>query len=445
MDPDIAPVLEWKEKGSRPSGQEVAASSPATKHYWLTWGLLSIEDGVLLRKFAKRDGTGEYNQIITPRSMQKELLYLLHKGKLGGHLGRRRTMEHLLQNYYWHDVRTDVELYVQQCEECQRVKEPSKRPRAPLGEMPVGGPLDRVATDILGPLPTSMKGNNYVLVATDHFTKWVEILPIPDMRARTCADYLLNEVFARFGTPLTLHSDQGTNYESKIIADLCHMLDICKTRTSPGRPQGNGQTERFNRTLIRMVKCFLKGEQTHWDRHLGCLAGAYRQSRHDSTGMTPNLMMLGREVRSTAELRFGVNKKQGNRPPTMHVQEIREKLQHAHDIARVHLKNASRRNKLLFDKKAAEEKYNIGDLVWYETHQGQKHITPKLRTPYQGPFMVYQARGVNYEILLHGGIRNWVHHNRLKRYQGIKFPPGYFQALQAAKAEEKARQRAGKP
>ena len=285
-----------------------------------------------------------------------------------------------------------------------------------------------------------MKGNNYVLVATDHFTKWVEILPIPDMHARTCADYLLNEVFAHFGTPLTLHSDQGTNYEGKIIADLCHMLDIRKTRTSPGRPQGNGQTERFNRTLIRMVKCFLKGEQTHWDRHLGCLAGAYRQSRHDSTGMTPNLMMLGREVRSTAELWFGVNKKQGDRPPTMYVQEIREKLQHAHDIARVHLKNASRRNKLLFDKKAAEEKYNIGDLVWYETHQGQKHITPKLQTPYQGPFMVYQARGVNYEILLHEGIRNWVHHNRLKHYQGIKFPPDYFQVLQAAKAEEKARQ-----
>ena len=128
------------------------------KHYWLTWGLLSIEDGVLLCKFAKRDGTGEYNQIIIPRSMQKELLYLLNKGKLGGHLGRRWTMEHLLQNYYWYEVHTDVELYVQQCEECQKVKEPSKRPRAPLGEMPVGGPLDRIATDILGPLTDINEG-----------------------------------------------------------------------------------------------------------------------------------------------------------------------------------------------------------------------------------------------------------------------------------------------
>ena len=142
-------MLEWKEGGSRPSGQEVAASSPATKHYWLTWGLLSVEDGVLLWKFIKRDGTGEFDQIITPRSMQKELLYHLHKGRLGGHLGRRQTMEHLLQNYYWHEMHIDVDLYVQQSEECQKVKEPSKCPRAPLGEMP----LDRAVTDILGPLP----------------------------------------------------------------------------------------------------------------------------------------------------------------------------------------------------------------------------------------------------------------------------------------------------
>ena len=143
-------------------------------------------------------------------------------------------MEHLLQNYYWHEMRTDAELYVQQCEECQRVKETRKQPRAPLGEMPVGGPLDRVATDIMGPLPKSAKGNTHILVATDHFMKWVEILPIPDTTAETCADYLLNEVFARFGTPVMIHSDQGSNYESKVIADLCHLLDIRKTRTSPG-------------------------------------------------------------------------------------------------------------------------------------------------------------------------------------------------------------------
>ena len=251
--------------------------------------------------------------------------------------------------------------------ESKGVPRGTPKPRAPLGEMPVGGPLDRVATDILGPLPKSAKGNTHILVVTDHFTKWAEILPIKDTTAETCADYLLNEVFARFGTPLTIHSDQGSNYESKIIADLCHLLDTRKTRTSPGRPQGNGQTERFNQMLIRMIKCFLKGEQTHWDQHLGCLTRAYRQSHHDSTGMTPNLMMLGREVCSTAELHFGVSSDKNGKLPPVHVQEIRDKLQHAHDMAQVHLRNSSKKRKTLFDRKVQEEKYNIGDLVWYET------------------------------------------------------------------------------
>ena len=139
-----------------------------------------------------------------------------------------------------------------------------------------------------------------------------------------------------------------------------------------------------------------------------------RRSCHDSTGMTPNLMMLGREVRSTAELCFGVSTDKNGKLSAVHVQEIRDKLQHAHDVARVHLKNSSKKRKILFDRKVQEEKYNIGDLVWYETSRGQWHITPKLRTHYQGPYMVYQTKGVNYEILMDDGKRSWVHHNHLK-------------------------------
>ena len=127
----------------------------------------------------------------------------MHKGLLGGHLGKRHTTEHLLQTYYWFDVQTDVDLYVMQCEQCQKVKEPAKRPRAPLGQLPVGGPLDWVGVDILGPLPLSTRCNRYILVAIDHFTKWVEILPIPDQSAETCTEHLLNEFFARFGNPTT--------------------------------------------------------------------------------------------------------------------------------------------------------------------------------------------------------------------------------------------------
>ena len=71
------------------------------------------------------------------------------------------------------------------------------------------------------------------------------------------------------------------------------MLEIHKTRTTAGHPQCNGLVERMNRTLICMIKSFLRGEEDQWDRHLGCLVGAYRSTRHSSTGLTPNKLMLG--------------------------------------------------------------------------------------------------------------------------------------------------------
>ena len=126
----------------------------------------------------------------------------------------------------------------------------------------------------MGPLPETARGNKYILTVTDYFTKWVEIFPVPDFTAITCARIILNEVISRFGCPYDLNSDQGTNYESHIFAELCRILEIRKTRTSPGNPRCNGQTERFNKTLIRMIKAYLKDEQRDWDLYLGCLAAA---------------------------------------------------------------------------------------------------------------------------------------------------------------------------
>ena len=101
----------------------------------------------------------------------------------------------------------------------------------------VGAPLDRVATDVLGPLPWTPRGNRYILAVTDYFTRWTEVYAIPDQTASTCAYVLLEEFFMRYGFPLSLHSDQGKNYESQLMAELCEMLEIRKTRTSPGHQQ----------------------------------------------------------------------------------------------------------------------------------------------------------------------------------------------------------------
>ena len=98
---------------------------------------------------------------------------------------------------------------------------------------------------------------------------------MPDQAVTTCDEVMLNKVIARFGCLLSLHSDQGKNYKSKIFAELCKLLEIQKKRTSPGNPRCNGQAEHFNRTLLKMIKAYFRGEQRNWEKHLGCLATAY--------------------------------------------------------------------------------------------------------------------------------------------------------------------------
>ena len=101
----------------------------------------------------------------------------------------------------------------------------------------------------------------------------------------------MNEFFSRFGYPFTIHTDQGQNFESKLFR-----AKIQKTHTTAYRPSGNGQVERFNRTLMNAVRCFVDKAPEKWDVHVPQIAGAIRSSVHRSTGSTANRLMLGREV-----------------------------------------------------------------------------------------------------------------------------------------------------
>ena len=90
--------------------------------------------------------------------------------------------------------------------------------------------MERIAVDVLGPLPMTDSGNQYILLAQDYFTKWPEAFPVPDQQASTVADVLVNEFFSRFGVPMELHTDQGRNFESELFQEVYLLLGIKKTR-----------------------------------------------------------------------------------------------------------------------------------------------------------------------------------------------------------------------
>ncbi|PIK58186.1 hypothetical protein BSL78_04910 [Apostichopus japonicus] len=150
--------------------------------------------------------------------------------------------------------------------------------------------------DIMGPLPVSSRGNRYVVVIADYFTKWTEAFAIADMEAETVARVLVEEFICRFGVPEELHTDQGRQFESELFQHMCRLLDIHKTRTTPFHPQSDGMVERFNRTLEDMLSLVVSENQKDWDAWLPYLLMAYRSAEHESTGFSPAEIMLGRMV-----------------------------------------------------------------------------------------------------------------------------------------------------
>ena len=125
-----------------------------------------------------------------------------------------------------------------------------------------------VAVDILGPLPESEAGNSYILVAGDYFTKWMEAYAIPNQETATIAKKLVDEMFCRFSPPEQLHSDQGRQFESTLMKEICDILKIKKTRTSAYHPQCDGLVERFNRTLLSMLSTTTKDHPFNWENQI---------------------------------------------------------------------------------------------------------------------------------------------------------------------------------
>ena len=425
-DINVGPVVRWFSSGSKPEGSIAASSSPETRHYLQCWDALVLKNGILMRKFKKKDGSGEYDQLVVPSCLRKDVLFQMHNSLLSGHLGQKKTKEKLLQRYYWYQAREDVNLWVSQCDICGANKPPVHKPRAPLGSMPVGAPLDRLSTDLLGPFPRTARGNRYVLVVTDQFTKWVEIVAIPDQSAETTARVILNEVIARFGSPISIHSDLGGNYESRIFRELCDLLEIKKSRTSVRNPKGNGQTERFNKTLVHMIRAYLTGEQNEWDLNLGCLAAAYRATPNESSKMTPNLLMLGKEVRLPAEIAFGSTAMSGESVSSYgeYVEKLKTNMQRAHDFCRKYLKESAKRQSDIYDHRQLLHKYDKGDLVWFLQATRKETICPKLQMPYAGPFLVKEKLSNQNYILQFAkdGSTKVVHHDKLKPYMGNSPP-----------------------
>ena len=266
------------------------------------------------------------------------------------------------------------------------VPTPSPKLKAELHPVKAGYPMQMVATDILGPLPLTPNGNSYLLVATDYFTRWVEAYPIPNQEATTVASKLTNELFFRFSLPDQLHSDQGRQFESVLISEICKLLQIHKSRTTAYHPQGDGLVELFNRTLLDMLSTTIKDYQGNWENHIRAVCMAYNTSVQPTTGFTPFYLMFGRQARIPVDVMYGSPVVESS--PSTYASELKKLLTTAYNKVRAKMDTQFQRQKQFYDKKVHGKPYQVGDLVWLYSPAVPPGYSKKLHHPWSGPFEI---------------------------------------------------------
>ena len=264
------------------------------KAYWHEWDTIELRDDLLFKKRFRDVGNDAEYLFLMPAVLRNEVFRQLHENVTGGHLGRRKTYDKIRKRFYLCSMYTNASYWCRTCSTCGSRKMPHKSAKAPMRLYNVGFPMELIGLDICGPYPVSKKGHKYLMVVSCYFTKWVDAIPLKTQEAKYVASKLVNRFISILGVPLQLYTDLGSTFESKVVQEVCKLLGINKTRTTVRRPQSDGMVERANRSIQNMIASYISDSQDDWDEHIPLLKMAYRSSVHESTGISPALMMLDR-------------------------------------------------------------------------------------------------------------------------------------------------------
>lgn len=358
-DPNLQKVIKWVKDHQRPNKTELETCSDETCLLVRQWDRLVLRNGVLYRKCKTSDMKFRF-QLVLPSSHRDEALRGIHDDV--GHPGFDRTMDLARARFYWPRLQSTIEEKCKTCERCVRRKARAVT-AAPLVNIKTSMPMELMCMDFLSIEP-DLRDTRNVLVITDHFTRYAIAIPTKDQTAPTVAKALWTNVFQHYGFPARLHSDQGRDFESAVIKELCNFLGIKKSRTTPYHPQGNGQVERFNQTLLKMLGTLEDEKKAHWREYVAPLVHAYNCTRNDSTGMSPYSLMFGREARLPIDLQLGVEPdSESASSHRRYAQKLRDRLRHAHKLASDMAEKRSTANKKRYDSKVRECSILPGDRV----------------------------------------------------------------------------------
>ena len=426
LDPNLGVIIRLIESGQLNKRRLQGKDSSEVKSFLRNKKCLKLVKDVLYRKSYSDNSTSKKTlwQLVVPKSFRERALLGCHDDV--GHQGILRTLSLLRERFYWPGMQEEATQHVLKCSRCLRRKHPPQV--APLQPILVTQPLELVHMDYLSLEPS--KGNiENVLVITDHFTRYALAYPSKTQTAQATARILWDNFICHYGFPEKFISDQGRNFESDLIKELCKIAGVKKIHTTPYHPQGNGQCERFNSTLCNMLGTLSEEEKSDWKSHLGCMTHAYNCTKHASTTYSPYYLMFGRHPRLPIDVEFGLNKPNcsDNSSKSRYIQKLRRRLNYAFQKASKYSDQQANKYKHSYDKSVKGPQLHENDLVLVKivAHKGRHKLQDRwepeeyvvIEQPIAGT-PVYKVKPVN------GDNVRTLHRNLLLPL-GVKLEPDY--------------------
>lgn len=372
----------------------------------LSWS--SIEQ--IIRQHFAGNGLRAYicsGDIILPKKDDHlKIIKEFHESTVGGHKGVSKTYWRIRSEYYWSNLKADVQKYVKHCRKCQENKLVRVKTKQPMliTDTPAA-PFDKIQIDIVGPLPVTPRGNKYILTVQDNFSKYSDAIPISKIDSETIATALAEQFISRYGCPRSIHTDQGTNFTSNLMKTFCKIFNIQRITSTAFHPQSLGSLERSHHTLIEYLKQY--GDQQNWDEWLRFAIFSYNTSIHEAIGYAPYTLVFGRKAQIPTSF-------SRDEAPKTYVQYLTDLLRKLHSIqseSYEKLKAAKEKSKKYYDLKANPEQFNVGDHVYLLKEPRQT----KFDSYYTGPYILEERIGHrNAKIRLGPGKLKIVHVDKLK-------------------------------